>query len=115
MVSTIDKRFETAESEASGKQGKHFFHPEWAGYMGKAYKAATFHVTAITMRKRESRPLIFPLGVHTADDSNIDTTVRESAIFEQEELTAEERAHELLVLGLRRLEGIDRANFAAKA
>ena len=39
----------------------------------------------------------------------------ESAIFEQEELTAEERAHELLVLGLRRLEGIDRANFAAQA
>jgi oxygen-independent coproporphyrinogen-3 oxidase len=39
----------------------------------------------------------------------------ESAIFEQEELSAEERAHELLVLGLRRLEGIDRATFAAQA
>ncbi len=77
-----DKRYETAESEAAGKQGKFFFHPEWAGYMGKAYKAPTFHVTAITMRKRESKPIIFPLGVHTADDSNIDTTVRESAIFE---------------------------------
>ena len=37
----------------------------------------------------------------------------ESAVFEQEELTAEERAHELLVLGLRRLEGVDRASFAA--
>ncbi len=77
-----DKRFETAESEASGKQGKHFFHPEWAGYMGKAYKAATFHVTAITMRKPEGRPIIFPLGVHTYDNLNIDTTVREAAIFE---------------------------------
>lgn len=77
-----DKRFETAEAEASGKQGKHFFHPEWAGYMGKAYKAATFHVTAITMRKPESRPIIFPLGVHTYDNLNIDTTVREAAIFE---------------------------------
>ena len=50
--------------------------------MGKAYKAPTFHVTAITMRKRSSRPIIFPLGVHTADDSNIDTTLREAAVYE---------------------------------
>jgi gallate decarboxylase subunit C len=77
-----DKRFETGEAEQSGIQGKHFFHPEWAGYMGKAYKAPTFHVTAITMRQRLSKPIIFPLGVHTADDSNIDTTVREAAIYE---------------------------------
>ena len=77
-----DKRYETAEAEKLGVQGKTFFHPEWAGYMGKAYKAPTFHVTAITMRKRESKPIIFPLGVHTADDSNIDTSVREAAIFE---------------------------------
>ncbi|MPZ15362.1 MAG: UbiD family decarboxylase, partial [Chloroflexi bacterium] len=77
-----DKRFETAESEAANRQGRFPFHPEWAGYMGKAYKAATFHVTAITMRRPESRPLIYPLGVHMADCSNIDTTVREAAIFE---------------------------------
>ena len=77
-----DKRYETSEAEKAVVQGKTFFHPEWAGYMGKAYKAPTFHVTAITMRKPESRPVIFPLGVHTSDDSNIDTTVREAAIFE---------------------------------
>ena len=77
-----DKRYETAESEKAGVQGKTFFHPEWAGYMGKAYKAPTFHVTAITMRKPASKPIIFPLGVHTMDDNNIDTTVREAAIFE---------------------------------
>jgi len=76
-----DKRYETAESEKLGVQGKTFFHPEWAGYMGKAYKAPTFHVTAITMRKRAGKPLIFPLGVHTMDDANIDTSVRESAIY----------------------------------
>ena len=76
-----DKRYETKESEDHDIQGRFHFHPEWAGYMGKAYKAPTFHVTAITMRKPESRPLIFPLGVHTADDSNIDTSVRESAIY----------------------------------
>lgn len=76
-----DKRYETKESEDADLQGKFFFHPEWAGYMGKAYKAPTFHVTAITMRKPEKKPIIFPLGVHTADDANIDTSVRESAIF----------------------------------
>jgi 4-hydroxy-3-polyprenylbenzoate decarboxylase len=77
-----DKRYETAEAEKADKQGKYFFHPEWAGYMGKAYKAATFHVTAITMRQRATRPIIYALGVHMADCSNIDTTLREAAIFE---------------------------------
>ncbi|MDE3090722.1 MAG: UbiD family decarboxylase [Chloroflexota bacterium] len=77
-----DKRYETAEAEAHDTQGKYFFHPEWAGYMGKAYKAPTFHVTGITMRKRAGKPIIFPLGVHMADCQNIDTTVRESAIYE---------------------------------
>ncbi len=77
-----DKRFETAEAEETGVQGKHPFHPEWAGYMGKSYKAPTFHVTAITMRKAESKPIIYPLAVHTLDCNNIDTTVREAAIFE---------------------------------
>jgi len=77
-----DKRYETAESEEADVQGRYFFHPEWAGYMGKAYKTPTFHVSAITMRKPESKPVIFPLGVHMSDDANIDTTVREAAILE---------------------------------
>ncbi|HYL77094.1 MAG TPA: UbiD family decarboxylase [Bryobacteraceae bacterium] len=77
-----DKRYETAEAEKADVQGKYFFHPEWAGYMGKAYKAPTFEVTAITMRKRESKPLIYLLGVHMLDCNNIDTTLRESAIYE---------------------------------
>lgn len=38
-----------------------------------------------------------------------------SAIFEQEELTPEQRARELLVLGLRRLEGVQRSTFAIKS
>ena len=38
-----------------GVQGRYHFHPEWAGYMGKAYKAPTFHVTAVTMRKPETQ------------------------------------------------------------
>src|SRR5947209_228472 len=77
-----DKRYETAEAEAADKQGKFPFHPEWAGYMGKAYRAPTFHVTGITMRRRASKPIFYLLGVHMLDCHNIDTTVRESAIFE---------------------------------
>jgi 4-hydroxy-3-polyprenylbenzoate decarboxylase len=77
-----DKRYETAESEKADVQGRYHFHPEWAGYMGKAYKAPTFHVTAITMRKRSERPFIYPMGVHMYDCNNIDTTVREAAFFE---------------------------------
>ena len=77
-----DKRYETKESEDADVQGRYFFHPEWAGYMGKAYKAPTFHVTAVTMREPASKPIVFALGVHMLDDHNIDTTVRESAMFE---------------------------------
>src|SRR5246127_5295421 len=81
-VNPRDRRFETAESEKAGIQGRFHFHPEWAGYMGKAYKAPTFHVTAVTMRNPKTKPIIFALGVHTLDDHNIDTTVREAALYE---------------------------------
>ena len=81
-VNPRDRRFETKEAEDAGVQGRYHFHPEWAGYMGKAYKAPTFHVTAVTMRKPASKPIIFALGVHTLDDHNIDTTMREATIFE---------------------------------
>ena len=81
-VDPRDRRFETKESEDAGVQGRFHFHPEWAGYMGKAYKAPTFHVTAVTMRDPKSKPIIFALGVHTLDDHNIDTTVREAALYE---------------------------------
>lgn len=77
-----DRRFETAEAEADQSQGRHHFHPEWAGYMGKAYKAPTFHVTAITMRKPAPKSIIYALGAHTLDEHNIDTTIREAAMFE---------------------------------
>ncbi len=77
-----DRRFETAEAEADQTQGRHHFHPEWAGYMGKAYRAPTFHVTAVTMRKPESKPIIFALGAHTMDEHNIDTSIREACMYE---------------------------------
>jgi UbiD family decarboxylase len=77
-----DRRFETAEAESDQTQGRHHFHPEWAGYMGKSYKAPTFHVTAVTMRDPKSKPIIFALGAHTLDEHNIDTSIREAAMFE---------------------------------
>ena len=77
-----DRRFETAEAEADQTQGRHHFHPEWAGYMGKSYKAPTFHVTAITMRDPKTKPIVFALGAHTLDEHNIDTSIREAAMFE---------------------------------
>src|SRR3989441_2069199 len=81
-VNPRDRRYENKESEDANVQGRFHFHPEWAGYMGKAYKAPTFHVTAVTMRRPETKPIIFALGVHTLDDHNIDTTVREATIYE---------------------------------
>ncbi|MEW6670147.1 MAG: UbiD family decarboxylase [Thermodesulfobacteriota bacterium] len=78
-----DKRYETREAEEAGVQGKYFFHPEWAGYMGKAYKAPTLHVTAITMRDpKKEKITIWPMGVHTADAQNNDQIIREAAIYE---------------------------------
>lgn len=80
---TRDKRYETREAEEAGVQGKFFFHPEWAGYMGKAYKAPTLHVTAITMRDpKKEKITIWPMGVHTADAQNNDQLIREAAIYE---------------------------------
>lgn len=81
-IDAADRRFETAEAEADGVQGRHHFHPEWAGYMGKSYKAPTLHVTAVTTRRPDSKPIVFALGAHTLDEHNIDTTVREAAMFE---------------------------------
>lgn len=77
-----DRRWETDEAEESEEQGKHPFHPEWAGYMGRAYRAPTFHVEAVTHRKLEDRPLIQPIIVHSAEENNIQTTVREGALYE---------------------------------
>ena len=80
VIKPRDKRYETAEAEEHDTQGRYHFHPEWAGYMGKSYKAPTFHVTGITRRRPKN--ILYPLGVHMLDCNNIDTTVREAAIFE---------------------------------
>jgi 4-hydroxy-3-polyprenylbenzoate decarboxylase len=77
-----DRRYETKLSEETQEQGEHPFHPEWAGYMGKAYRAPTLHVTAITHRRLETRPFIQPMIVHGAEENAIQTIVREAALYE---------------------------------
>lgn len=77
-----DRQFETALSEETGQQGKHPFHPEWAGYMGKAYRAPVFHVTAVTHRDAASRPILQPMIVHGSEENSIQTSVREGALYE---------------------------------
>jgi 4-hydroxy-3-polyprenylbenzoate decarboxylase len=53
-----ERVFETEEAEKIGKQGVAHFHPEWARYMGRAYRTPRkFEVTAVTRRK--DKPLYF--------------------------------------------------------
>jgi 3-polyprenyl-4-hydroxybenzoate decarboxylase len=52
-----ERVWETEESEEKGVQGKAYFHPEWARYMGRAYRALKFEVTAVTRRK--DKPLYY--------------------------------------------------------
>ena len=52
-----ERVWETEEAEKMGTQGKALFHPEWARYMGRAYKARKFEITAITRRK--DKPLYY--------------------------------------------------------
>ncbi|MQA04983.1 MAG: UbiD family decarboxylase [Streptosporangiales bacterium] len=77
-----DRRYETERSEETNQQGEHPFHPEWAGYMGKAYRAPTFQITAITHRQLTDRPMIQPMIVHGSEENNIQTSVRTAALYE---------------------------------
>ena len=52
-----ERVWETEAAEEMGAQGMAFFHPEWARYMGRAYRARKFEVTAVTRRK--DRPLYY--------------------------------------------------------
>ncbi len=79
-LDTTQKVWESPLAEADGRQGVHPFHPEWAGYMGKAYRTYKFQVTAITHRKQ--KPIYYPSIVHSYDDHYIDTLMREAMFFE---------------------------------
>ncbi len=63
-----ERVWETEEAEKAGKQGEFFFHPEWARYLGRAYRNRKFEVTAVTRRK--DKPLCYaPFFGSSAGDS----------------------------------------------
>ncbi len=79
-LDTTNKLWESELAEKDNKQGVYPFHPEWSGYMGKAYRTYKFVVTAVTHRKE--KPIYYPLCVHSYDDHNIDTMVRTASFLE---------------------------------
>ena len=79
-LDTTQKVWESEIAEKEQRQGVHPFHPEWAGYMGKAYRTYKFQVTAVTHRK--DKPIYYPSIVHSYDDKHIDTLMREAMFYE---------------------------------
>jgi len=79
-LDTTEKVWESPLAEKDGAQGVHPFHPEWSGYMGKAYRTYRFQATAIT--HRAARPLYYGLIVHGMDEHFIDGVVREACFLE---------------------------------
>ena len=79
-LDTTQKVWESEIAEKEQKQGVHPFHPEWAGYMGKAYRTYKFQVTGVTHRKQ--KPIYYGLIVHSFDDHYVDTLMREAMFFE---------------------------------
>ena len=82
-LDTTQKMWESPLAEKEQKQGVFPFHPEWSGYMGKAYRTYKFVATAITYRR--DQPIYYPLIVHGYDDHTIDTLVREACFLEMAE------------------------------
>jgi 4-hydroxy-3-polyprenylbenzoate decarboxylase len=56
------------------------FHPEWSGYLGRAYRTYKFQCTAITYRK--DRAIYYPTIVHSFDNHWIDCLAREAGLLE---------------------------------
>jgi UbiD family decarboxylase len=79
-LDTTQKVWESPLAEKDDQQGVHPFHPEWSGYMGKAYRTYRFQATAIT--HRADRPLYYGLIVHGMDEHFIDGIVREACFLE---------------------------------
>ena len=79
-LDTTQKVWESPLAEKEGEQGKFPFHPEWPGYMGKAYRTYKFQATAIT--HRADRPIYYGLIVHAMDDHFIDVSMREACFLE---------------------------------
>ncbi|MDP2936737.1 MAG: UbiD family decarboxylase [Dehalococcoidia bacterium] len=79
-LDTTQHVWESEEAEREQKQGVFPFHPEWSGYLGRAYRTYKFQATGVTYRR--DRAIYYPLIVHGYDDHHIDVKVREAAFLE---------------------------------
>ena len=79
-VNPRDRRYETAEAEEAGFRAVSTSTPN-----GRATWASRTRRRRSTAQpspaRKHNRPIIFPLAVHTLDEHNIDTTIREAAMF----------------------------------
>lgn len=59
-----ERVWETEEAEELGRQGVTMLHPEWARYMGRAYRARRFEITAVTHRKDKPHYYVPRIGTN---------------------------------------------------
>ena len=81
-VDPRDRRYETKEAKRPAFRAASISIPNGPATWARPTRRRPSTSPRVTMRKPEVKPIIFALGVHTLDDHNIDTTVREAAIYE---------------------------------
>lgn len=79
-IDTNEKVWESEEAEKAGKQGTFPFHPEWTGYLGRAYRTFKFTATALTHRR--DKPIHYTPIVHRIGENPLYNAVREAALWE---------------------------------
>lgn len=78
-LDTSQHVWESEEAEKEKRQGKFNFHPEWTGYMGKAYRTYKYQVTAITHRK--ATPIYYATIPRGFDSHHICSVCREAGLM----------------------------------
>jgi 4-hydroxy-3-polyprenylbenzoate decarboxylase len=79
-LDTSQRVWESEESEKERKQGVFTFHPEWTGYMGRAYRTYKFQATAITHRK--DTPIYYATIARCFDSHYIASFAREASFID---------------------------------
>lgn len=74
-----ERVWETEEAEQMGAQGKALFHPEWARYMGRAYRSLKYEVTAVTRRKDKALYYVPHFGTMWANIPFVSAAIYEVA------------------------------------
>lgn len=79
-IDTTERAWETDEAEKADRIAFTPFFPEWTGYLGRAFRNAKFHATAITHRRE--RPIFHIPLAHSFDNDIMGTPFREASFFE---------------------------------